>query len=239
MGGDHEGLLYVLPHWRCAQDTHAEVLVLILNGLSKFADGDAHFGHTIRPQPDTHGDIRNSQHAGAVGPWNVFKLLKDIEVGVVVEEGCIVAIVRGIHHDPHDEAGRLLIHRHTLLDNCFRQLRLRLADAVLHVNLIDVGVAAGLEVHADRHVAARRTGRLVIEQIVDAVDLRLQRCRHGVGNDLGRSAGIDRLYLYLRRRHVGILLDRRNSHRYQAGENDQQRDDRGQNRPCNKEMSKH
>ena len=55
--------------------------------------------------------------------------------------------------DHHHDARGPLVHGNPLLHHSLRQLRGRLAHPVLHIDLIDVGIAARLEEHVDRDVA--------------------------------------------------------------------------------------
>ena len=55
---------------------------------------DAQLGHPVRAQPDAHGNVRQTEDAGAVGAGDALQFLQDIEVGIVVDEGRVVAVVR-------------------------------------------------------------------------------------------------------------------------------------------------
>ena len=70
------------------------------------------------------------------------------------------------------------------------QPRLGDRDAVLHQHLRLVEVGAELERDGERHLPVGRALRRHVEHVLDAVDLLLDRRRDGLGDDLGRRAGI-------------------------------------------------
>ena len=234
-----EGLVDTAAHRRRADLADAEGLVLALDGIADLLRRHPQLGHAVGAQPDAHGDVRQAEDAGPVSARNALQFLKNAEVGEVVEEGCVVAVVLREDRDHEQEARRLAVDGHSLLRHYLRQLRQRLADTVLHVDLVDVRVAARLEEDVDRQVAGGRARRLEVKQVVDAVDLRLQGRRDGIGDDFRGGTRVACRDLDLRRRHVRILLDRRDRQRDGAGEHDQERDDRREDRPGNEEVGKH
>ena len=82
------------------------------------------------------------------------------------------------------------------------------ARAVLHVHGVDVGVGAEREGDGERIAAVGAADRLIVERVVDAVDLLLDRLRHRGLDQLGVGAGIVRRELDLGRHDVGKLRDR-------------------------------
>ncbi len=201
--------------------------------------GDAELRHAVGAQPDPHRDVGQAEHRGAVRARHALQLVEHVQVGVVVDIGGVVALVGRVDRDHHHDAGRLLVHHQPLLRHHLRQLRHGLAQLVLHVDLVDVRVAARLEHDHDLGVAAGGAGRVVVQQVVHAVQLRLDRRGDVVGDHLGGRAGIARVDGDLRRRHVRVLLDRRDGHRHRARQHDQDRDDRREDRPVDEEVGEH
>ena len=78
-----------------------------------------------------------------------------------------------------------------------------------------------------------------VEHVLDAVDLLLDRRGHGVEHQLGVGARIAGRHLHRRRRDVGILGDRQHENRQRAGQRDDDRQHRGEDRPADEEMGKH
>ena len=115
----------------------------------------------------------------------------------------------------------------------------RLAHAILDVDLVDVGVAARLEHDVDGDVAGRAAGRREIQQVVDAIELSLDRRRDLVGDHLRRRPRVRGPDAHRGRRHLRVLLDRRVRHRHQAGQDEQDRNDRRQDWPVDEEMREH
>ena len=119
--------------------------------------------------------------------------------------------------------------------NCASALR----DAVLHQHLREVEIGADLEGHGQRIGAVGAAVGLHVEHVLDAVDLLLDRQRHGVDHGLGARAGIARGDLHGRRHHVGILRDREIEQRHAADQDHQHGDDVGENRPLDEEFGDH
>jgi hypothetical protein len=86
-------------------------------------------------------------------------------------------------------------------------LGLRLADAVLGVDLHDVHVRADVEVNVQRELAVVRVEGLEVKELVHAVDLGLDRRGHGFHDRLGRRAAVGGGDLNHRRADRRILGD--------------------------------
>ena len=100
---------------------------------------------------------------------------EDLHVRVVGDEVRVVAAVGRVERQHHQEGVRLLLHVDALRLHRLRQLRHRLAHAVLHVHLRQLGVGVDREVDGQRVVAGRRAGRRHVDHVVRAVDLLLDR----------------------------------------------------------------
>ena len=113
--------------------------------------------------------------------------------------------------------------------------RQRPVDPVLHRGLGDLGVGADLERDGQRQAAVGAGLRIEIEQVLDAVDLLLERRRHRLGDDARVGAGKLRPHHDLRRRDLRILGDRQLQDRQQADQEDEDRDHAGEARPVDEE----
>ncbi len=115
-------------------------------------------------------------------------------------------------------------------------MRQRARDAVLHQYLREIEVGADLEGDRERVGTVGAAVGLHIEHVLDAVDLLLDRQRHGVDDGLGAGAGIARRDLHRRRHHVRILRNRQAEQSHAADQDHQNRDDVGKNRPLDEEF---
>ena len=71
-----------------------------------------------------------------------------------------------------------------------RQVRLRLRDPVLDVDLVDVRIGVDVERDRQLHRAVVGVGRLHVEHVVDAVHLLLERRRHRLLDRQRVGAGV-------------------------------------------------
>src|SRR3546814_15009750 len=105
-------------------------------------------------------------------------------------------------------------------DLLLRQARDRRLDLVLDLHLRDVGVGAFHEDRGDIRAPARAGLRAEIKEAVDPGQLLLEHLGDAVLDRFGRRAGIGGADLDLRRRDIGILLDRQRQARADAAEPD-------------------
>src|SRR6202011_2526246 len=85
--------------------------------------------------------------------------------------------------------GRALDYRQALELHRLRQLRQRRLHAVVDVDRVGIGVRADGEADGEVVTAVIAAGRLHVDHLVDADDLRLERLRHAGLDDGGRGAG--------------------------------------------------
>jgi hypothetical protein len=116
------------------------------------------------------------------------------------------------------------------------QPRLGDRDAVLDQDLGGIQIGPEREGDGQRQLAV--AGRLAdhVEHVVDAVDLLLERRRHGLAHHLGRGAGIAGGDLNGRRRDLRILGDWQREIGGQTDQDDQNRADRREDRAVDEEV---
>ena len=103
------------------------------------------------------------------------------------------------------------------------KLRRGEAGAVLHVDGVDVRIGAQRERDVEGVAAVGTAGGLIVERIVDAVDLLLDRLRD----------------CDLRRHDIRELGDRNHRNGDDAGERDDDGDDEGEPRPVDEDAGEH
>ncbi len=219
--------------------TRAEQRVLLLHGAGDVGRRDAERGHPVRVHPDPHRLVRDAHHLRLPGAGHALQRVQHVHVGEVGDVVGGVALALCEHSDQHHDRRRFLLHRDAELGHCGRQLGQREVDAVLHLHLCDVGIGVEREVDGQRELAVGGGGRHHVEHVVDAVDLRLDWRRHRIGERLRVGAGVRRRHGDLDRRDRRILLDRQHHHRDEAGDAEDDRDDRGEDRPLDEEPREH
>ena len=119
------------------------------------------------------------------------------------------------------------------------QLRHREARAILYVDGVDVRVGAERESHGKIVATVRAARRLIVERVVDAVDLLLDRLRHRGLDHFGIGAGIICGERDLWRHDFRELRDRNRSNGDDAGKRDDDCDDDGEPRPFDEGAGEH
>ena len=127
-------------------------------------------------------DVRNARHAQ--------QLVPDVDGGEVAQVDVVVAAVGREEVDDHQDVGRPLADGDPLVLHLGRQLRHGQGHAVLHHDQGRVHVGADVESDRQRVGAVVARLRRHVQHALDAVDLLLDRRRHGVGHHLGAGAGI-------------------------------------------------
>jgi hypothetical protein len=158
--------------------------------VDDIAGRKAVLGHLLRIEPDAHRIVAGAEQLDLADAVDARQPVLDVEHGVVAQIGHVVAAVRRQQVHDHGQVGRALDRGHAEAAHFFRQPRLGLADAVLDQLLCLVGVGAELEGDSQRHHAVGRRLAAHVEHVLDAVDLLLDRRRHGLGNDFRIGAGI-------------------------------------------------
>jgi hypothetical protein len=196
-------------------------------------------GHPVGVHPDAHRLIRHAHDLCLSRAGHALQRIEHVDVRVVGDVIRAVAIAFTEHADQHHDRRRLLLDGDAELRHGRRQLRQREVDAVLHLNLRDVGIGVEREIDGQRELAVGGRGRRHVEHVVDAVDLRLDRRSDGIGQGLRVGAGVRRRHRDLHRGDRRVLLDRQHVHRDEAGEADDDRNDRSEHRPLDEESGEH
>ena len=167
-----------------------------------------------RVEPDAHGVIARAEQLHAADALDLGELVLDVEDRVIAQIEHVVAVVRAICRcTTMVRSGELLT---VVTPSCARdvgQARQRLVDPVLHQLLRQIGIGAELEGDGERQRAVGRGLREHVEHVLGAVDLLLQRRRHGLGDHLRIGAGKLRRDHDGRRHDFGIFRDRQLGHR--------------------------
>ncbi len=197
--------------------------------------GDAARGELARVEPDAHRIVAGAEQDHRAHAGNAQQLVADVELAVVAQVERVAAVVGAHQVNHHRQVRARLLGRDADLADDVRQPRQRPVDPVLHRGLGDLGVGADLEGHRQRQAAVGARLRIEIEQVLDAVDLLLERRRHRLGDDARVGAGKLRPHHDLRRRDLGILGDRQLQDRQRADQEDEDRDHAGEARPVDEE----
>jgi len=209
---------------RLAELPGRDLDVLFPERLDHVPDGHPPRGEACRIQPDPHAVLllpKDARFSHAVEPG---QLLDHLNRRVVAQVQLVVAPVGRVEVDEHDQVGRPLLRGHPDLPHHLGERGEGDRDAVLDEHLGHVQVRAHLERDRQRVAAVvARLGRHV-QHVFHAVDLLLDRRRHGVGQHLRAGPGIRASDLHGRRRDLGVL---RNGQREQSGQPDQGDHDRG------------
>ncbi len=111
-----------------------------------------------------------------------------------------------MHHQR--QRWRLLLGRDAQAPHVFRQTRLGLRDAVLHLNLRLIRIGSRTEGDgSDQHAVRARDG-FHVHHVLNAVDRLFQGRRHGLGNHFRVGARVLRAYLHAWRHDVRIFAHR-------------------------------
>ena len=210
--------------------------VLRLDRLDDVVGGQGVFRGFLRIDPDPHRIIAGAVKLDVADAVDPRQPVLDVEHGVIAQIRHVVAVVRRQQMHDHGQVGRTLLGDDAELPDHGRQPRLGLLHAVLHQLLRLVGVGAEPERHRQRHRAVGRCLARHVEHAFDAVDLFLDRRRHGLGDDFWIGAGIGCADDDRWRHDVGIFRDRHRHQRNEPGKENQYRKNAGEDRPVDEEF---
>ena len=221
---------------RLVQDARSDLYVLPAQRRQHVAGREVARRRLVRIEPDAHRIVARAEHPHVADTVDPGEHISDLQGRVVRDVQLVARAVRRAEMDHHQHVGRVLAHRDAASADVLGQARLGDRDAVLDQDLGDVEVGPEREGDGERQLAV--AGRLGdhVEHVVDAVDLLLERRRHGFADDLGGGAGIARGDLDGGRGDLGVLRDRQRDVGGQPDQDDQDRADRREDRPVDEEM---
>ena len=238
---DIDGILETLPgrRRRHADLTGGDLLVLLLNSLDHLLRRQAQRDQPVRIEPDAHRIFAGAEHAGMTDAGDPRQLVDEVDRCVIAQKKPVIPAVGRAQRNHLQESGRLLPHRHALRLHALRQGRQGAGDAVLHPDLRQVQVGAGLERDGQRVVAVAGARRLHVEHAFDAVDRALDRQRDGIDEGLRAAAGIARGHDDRRRRDVRVLRDWQPRQSHGPDQDEQDRQDIGEYRAVDEKLRNH
>ncbi|MNX78495.1 hypothetical protein D3C86_1100920 [compost metagenome] len=209
--------------------------VLGAQGGDDVRAGQTALGGLGRIDPDPHRIVAAAEDLNLAHAVDPQEAVAQRRVGVVADVVVIQAAVGRGQADDHQEAAFGLVDRHADLADLLGQLGLGQGDAVLDQHLGGIEIRAGLEGHRDRHGPVRGGRGGQVQHLLDAVDLLLDGGRHGLGQGLGRGAGVGGVDGDRRGRDLRVL--RQGQHRIgeQADQGDEHRDHAREDRAVDEE----
>ena len=213
--------------------------VLVLHRRDDVVRRQVKLGQPIGIEPDPQRIIERPEQRDLADAFDPRQRVDDVDGRVVAQIDGVVGVLRRIDIDDLQQRGGFLADRQAGVRHLVGKLRHGEARAVLHVDGVDVGIGAEREGHVERIAAVGAAGRLVIDRVVDAVDLLLDRLRHGGLDHFGVGAGIVRGQRDLRRHDVRKLRDRDRGDGDRAGQRDHDGDDDGESRPVDENGGEH
>ena len=224
---------------RRADPSQRRLNVLTLNRGDDVVRSQIELGQPVRIEPDARRIVERSEQRRLPDAFDPCQRVDEVDRRIVAQVNGIVGIVRGVEAYHLQQGGGFLADGQAGARHFLRQLRDGEARAVLHIDGIDVRIGAQCEGDGQVVAAVGTAGRLIVERIVDAVDLLLDRLRHRRLDDFGIGTGISRGEGYLWRHDVGELRDRNRGN----GDDARKRDDNGNNeskpRPLDEDAGKH
>ncbi len=223
---------------RPANDARRHVEVLVLDGVDHVAGRQPAFGHLARIEPDAHGVVAGTEEPHVADAGQPREPVLDVDDRVIAQVDHVVAVVRREQVNDHGQVGRTFHRGDAELLRFLRQTGQRLVDAILHELGGEVGIGTELEGDCQRHQAVGSRLRGHVEHVLDALDLFLDRVRHGFRDGLGIRARELRRNDDRRRHDLGIFRDRQAAHGDEAADENERRQHAGENRPVDEEFGK-
>ena len=231
--------LLILVDRRRADASDRRLDVLRAQRVDDVARRQVEADQPLHVEPDAHRVVEAREQQRLADAADARKLVENVDGDVIGDEQRILFALLAGEADELQHRRRALPDGQALLLDFLRQLRQRGLHAVVDGDRVKVGVGAEREADGEIVAAVVAAGRLHVQHLVDADDLRFQGLGDARFHHLGGGAGKNRRDLHLRRHDVRVLRDRHAGHRQQAAERDHDRDDDRQARPIDEDRRDH
>ena len=207
-----------------------------LDGVHDLRHGDVQLGELVRLHPQAHGVLPGAEHHDARDPGHARQLVVQVDVGVVGQEGRVVAPARRGERHQHERRGGGLFDRDPVVAHLGRQLRVRLRFPYLRQHLGDVGVDLDVEVHVQLQLAVVGVERVHVVHVVHPAHLLLDGGGHRLLDGLGVGADVGGVDVDLGRHDVRVLGGRQPEHSHDADDDGDDGDHDRHDRPVDEEL---
>ena len=228
--------IHVGRRGRHADLSGGDLLALPLQRLDDVGGVETARLQFFRVEPNSRRILAGAEQLDLADAGQPRQLVDQIDRCVVGEIEIVEAFVGRRQRDEQQDRRRALLHRDALNLHRLGQRRQSARHAVLHQDLRGIEIGADRKGYGEAVAAVARIRRLHVDHILDAVDLLLDRQRHGVHERAGAGSGIAGRHLNGRRDDVGILGDRQAVERDSADQNHQDRDDVREDRTLDEEF---
>ncbi len=224
---------------RRAHPSESRLDVLVLHRRDDVVRRQVELGEPVGIEPDAQRIVERPEQSRLADAFDPRQRVDDVDGRVIAQINGIVGVLRRVDAYDLQQSGGFLADGQAGARHLRGQLRRGETGAVLHVDGVDVGIGAEREGHVEGVAAVGTAGGLIIQRVVDAVDLLLDRLRHRGLDHFGIGARVGRGQRHLRRHDVRELCDRDHRDGNDAGQRDDDGDDEGEPRPVDEEAGKH
>src|SRR5918994_7585722 len=111
-GGTHGvGKLLVLRRWGHADAPRWGLEVLFFNRRDNIRRRESESGEPVRPQPNAHAVVSTAEEIDLGNAWDAQDLIAQVDTGIIDQKVGVVASLRRIERDEHEDARALLLDR--------------------------------------------------------------------------------------------------------------------------------
>ena len=196
-------------------------------------------GEAIGIEPQAHGVAALSEDDDVADAGDAAEFVLHKAIDVVADERDVVLAMLGVGAGGKHEVGRDFVDGDADLVHLGGQAARHLGNAVLNIHRREIEIARQIEGDRDGGGTVAAARRAHVLHPLDAVDRLLERRRDRGLDGLRAGPVVERQHLHLWRRQIGKLRDRQRRNRKSACQHDDQRADRGQDRPLDERLSEH